>query len=1142
MKNIRKRVSTFLVALLTLFAIITTTDFKADAEEIDPATLQRGDIIYFGSYQQSLLGKVGEIPPPDGTEGVDWIVDLNANDNKDEYYYAIEPLAWRVIGTESNSELFLVAKNVVDQNKFHTRDDGTRWVNSEARKWLNGTEGSTYLGKGFLGRAFSDAQQRAIKLKTIDNFEPPEYSSGGTQTWDKIFPLSKPEVDALTFDEKRHSNTEYSYSRPSRDGRFYFAPLGQNEWYFTRSQAKNSETGVVYVQPNGNYNDQPGTKTWYFGVVPALYLDLTKVSIISENGEKYAKVYPDVSWPTDLTAVYGQTLADIELPDNGMLTEGVFSWADDTADVGTAGTQEHNMTFTPKHTESYLTVTKDINVEVEKAVPDVIWPTQINASYGQALSDIEITGGSGEGVFSWTNVNDYVGNIGTRYHSMTFTPMDIVNYRTITESVGVTVNKAYISGVNRDLEVGIGAATEYVFDLETLLPNFMNRSGVSYSFSIVSNDDNILNPSLRTASSSALIVSVLSVEDEGKTASMKVTVSSDNYYDFDSYITVRSVNKTVVDISGVTINSGKYNKNLYSYSGTPVFTSTINGDEVLVSSFDVLYTSADNGGYESRSAPFNAGDYNLIISVDRNDPQYTGSKVYGFTIHKKDLTIKADNKTINRGESLPVPTVSYIGFIDDYDEDMAVNIEAVARLNVSDSNTAGTTYIDFEAHAVLYDIFAKNYELNHVNGLLTINDNNQNYVGDSASSVVTKYKNTVKDNVIIADVNEKDGVAKADIDESNIQKAIENTIKEGIKNPSDDEKTTVVIQLDTQGNDKGEITINKKGWERLVKEGFSLRINIGEVILSLDSFAVRNIANQAVSDISVHIGLANKSDLTQNQKETIGENTAYNISIISNQKEISELGGNVKISLPYALKSDESQNGTVIYYVDKNGKSELIKNSVYDSVTELITFMTNHFSLYMISHNSVYFDDIAEEFWGKDAICFAAARDLVRGVGNNKFDPDRAITRAEFIKMMVNAVELPESVSDKDVYSDVLSESWYFDSIIRAKSAGWLNKFTGAEFKPNKAITREEMASVLSVILKDNIPGQDSSSLDLQSTYSDFDDFDSNYLDDIRMVTITKIMQGIGNDKFSPKGVATRAQAVQIQKNLFTIFNSGNQK
>lgn len=117
---------------------------------------------------------------------------------------------------------------------------------------------------------------------------------------------------------------------------------------------------------------------------------------------KVTKMTPSYTVPQGLTAVYGQTLADIALPsaDNG-----VWTWADSTTSVGSVGTKSFKAVFTPNDTTNYNTIENiDIAVTVNRADSgEVIFPTASTLTYGSALSESTLSGGSGSGTFVWSD-------------------------------------------------------------------------------------------------------------------------------------------------------------------------------------------------------------------------------------------------------------------------------------------------------------------------------------------------------------------------------------------------------------------------------------------------------------------------------------------------------------------------------------------------------------------------------------------------------------------------------------------------------------------------------------------------------------------------------------------------------------------
>ena len=138
-----------------------------------------------------------------------------------------------------------------------------------------------------------------------------------------------------------------------------------------------------------------------------------------------AKADPSYELPTGLTATYGDTLADVALPEG-------FSWVDATASVGNAGTNSFAASYNAG--ENYNPVKVTLTVEVAKA--DITAPAvdTLNATYGQKLSEIALPEG-----FSWADATASVGNAGTNSFAAIYNAGE--NYNTVKVTVTVEVAK-----------------------------------------------------------------------------------------------------------------------------------------------------------------------------------------------------------------------------------------------------------------------------------------------------------------------------------------------------------------------------------------------------------------------------------------------------------------------------------------------------------------------------------------------------------------------------------------------------------------------------------------------------------------------------------------------------------------------------
>lgn len=383
----------------------------------------------------------------------------------------------------------------------------------------------------------------------------------------------------------------------------------------------------------------------------------------------------------------------------------------------------------------------------------------------------------------------------------------------------------------------------------------------------------------------------------------------------------------------------------------------------------------------------------------------------------------------------------------------------------------------------------------------------------------------------------KDEIDKDEIDKDKIDKAIEEALKDK------EDKPLIAIEVD-QGITENEFDINisSEAIDSILntKNG-SLSISSGKIKIVFDNSAMIGIKKQAGNKpITIHESLVAKEKLNSRQKESVGDNKVYELLVTSGGEPIKDFNGNVTVSLPYTAKTGENHEAIVLYYLDTKGDLKVIRNGKYDVKLGTVIFTTNHFSYYMIKNNYLKFNDIKDNHWAKPAIDFAAARGLVIGVGENKYNPSGTLTRAQLIQMIQNVLNLPVASKDLASYGDVESKSWFYGPIMSAKSAGLLKgiKLDGDKFMPNQPITREEMALILANTAsykKASIPEE---KVDL-TKFKDYKDINKDFVDQILIAMNLGLLskEGKGNGTFAPKATTTRAEAAQVQINLFKALN-----
>ncbi|MDO3409880.1 S-layer homology domain-containing protein [Saccharibacillus sp. CPCC 101409] len=157
------------------------------------------------------------------------------------------------------------------------------------------------------------------------------------------------------------------------------------------------------------------------------------------------------------------------------------------------------------------------------------------------------------------------------------------------------------------------------------------------------------------------------------------------------------------------------------------------------------------------------------------------------------------------------------------------------------------------------------------------------------------------------------------------------------------------------------------------------------------------------------------------------------------------------------------------------------------------------------------FSDIKPAHWAAGAIQKAVDKGYVNGYTNGTFKPDASVSRAEFVKMVVSALNLDAPAA---------SGKWYVPYVDAATQAGL---YAGADFSNNdagwnKVMTRDEMARVAARAIGEKTGESDKW---------------------MYLATKSGLIQGVGKAQLAPEGLTTRAQAVVIIERILKA-NAGD--
>ena len=167
------------------------------------------------------------------------------------------------------------------------------------------------------------------------------------------------------------------------------------------------------------------------------------------------------------------------------------------------------------------------------------------------------------------------------------------------------------------------------------------------------------------------------------------------------------------------------------------------------------------------------------------------------------------------------------------------------------------------------------------------------------------------------------------------------------------------------------------------------------------------------------------------------------------------------------------------------------------------------------------FLDIAPNAWYKDAVQYAYAGGLMTGVSANEFAPEQTTTRAMIVSMLAR-LEGVESANNAG-FADVSNE-WYATAVNWAANVGVVNGYEDSTFRPNTAITREQLAAILMNYAQ--YKGQDVSS---RADLNGYTDQPSTWATEAMQWAVAEgLITGVTNDELQPQSSATRAQVAAI--------------
>jgi hypothetical protein len=318
--------------------------------------------------------------------------------------------------------------------------------------------------------------------------------------------------------------------------------------------------------------------------------------------------------------------------------------------------------------------------------------------------------------------------------------------------------------------------------------------------------------------------------------------------------------------------------------------------------------------------------------------------------------------------------------------------------------------------------------------------------------------------------------------------------------------------------------------------GTNATVEITNEAVNVNDIATRFGDNVLGSDINVEVRVGEQTAadipnthnaLAQTGLNIVGKPIVLDIKATYNTQvqAVTTFGDYVSIVVPIEDNKITTavtvcEDGSIIHIPTE---VMVIDASYYAKINSLVS------GTFALIWNPQQMSDVANH-WAKEDVNDMYSRLIVTGVGDNKYDPERDITRAEFATIIVRGLGLLRGTGELR-FDDVEEISWYSPYIKTAASYGIINGYGDGSFGPQDKITREQAMTMIARAMK--ITGLDAllTSEQKQDILDEFTDNEniSKYAEDSAADCIkTGIIVGRNGNIVAPKDYITRAEVAAV--------------
>ncbi|UQZ34430.1 hypothetical protein C2I18_13415 [Paenibacillus sp. PK3_47] len=356
---------------------------------------------------------------------------------------------------------------------------------------------------------------------------------------------------------------------------------------------------------------------------------------------------------------------------------------------------------------------------------------------------------------------------------------------------------------------------------------------------------------------------------------------------------------------------------------------------------------------------------------------------------------------------------------------------------------------------------------------------------------------------------------------------------------SENGAVTIIVDGESNAQEPVQLALDAAGVKQAVESNKALTIRASGMELTLPAASMPEIpagSGQLLLSLDTALTKALQQTIQNSSRSLAGISgpkaaitLEFRTSVGGTETAVHQLKGGVTVT----LKLTEEQLAALdtdyagVYYVD--GNSLQYMGGKFDNNT--VSFTTDHFSTFAVMEYRKSFSDVKGS-WAEPFITKLAAKHIITGVDESRYQPQASVTRADFAVLAIRALGLTGTAQTSS-FADVPAGAYYTSALEKAAELGFMEG-NGGRFRPADTITREEAALVLSRMLQYNNKLQPVSS-DAAVNFTDMASISPWAKQAVNDLQSMGLISGKGGNSFDPRGKVTRAETAKL---IYGLLNN----